>query len=332
MLTNHKIDGRGVGTHWLSLVVTISIFASGSASAQTATLPTPAIFEPGVISGPASDGAPTFSPDGRTLYFERGNNTWNVILESHQQDGHWSKPEIASFSGPSSDQQPCLSPDGRYLIYESSRVKVANAERGTPAELVAHLWQVDKKDSGWSEPLELPATVNITNRVFKPSIAANGDLYFMSDEGSGGAAPKWRLYKAPYVKDKYEAAKPLSFSDGSFPDVDPAVAPDQSYIIFSSKGRREPADQEHLFIAFRQGATWGPVNPIRYEGDNWGGDDGEAQIGCDGKTLYFLSSRSQPIHRLRSRAEMLTDFARLETWDNSNNNVWTLPLEAYLKH
>ncbi len=318
-------------TRWLPLIVTVLLFANESASAQTPTLPAPAIFGPGVISGPASDGAPTFSPDGCTLYFERGNNTWNVILESHRDGDHWSKPEIASFSGPSSDQQPCLSPSGRYLIYESSRIKVANAERGTPVELVAHLWRVDKKDSGWSEPVELPATVNITNRVFKPSIADNNDLYFMSDEGSGGAAPKWRLYKAAYVKGQYEAAKPLSFSDGSFPDVDPAVAPDQSYIIFSSKGRREPADQEHLFIAFRQGAVWGAISPIHYEGDNWGGDDGEAQIGRDGKTLYFLSSRSQPIHRLRSRAEMLADFARLEAWDNSNNNVWTLPLEGYLK-
>ena len=27
---------------------------------------------------------------------------------------------------------------------------------------------------------------------------------------------------------------------------------------------------------------------------------------------------------------MLQDAARMEAWDNGNNNVWTLPLEPYL--
>ncbi len=303
----------------------------GTAHARLKKLPAPVIFEPGVISGPANDGAPTFSPDGRTLLFERSNSNSAVILESHLENGRWSRPEVASFSGPSSDQQPCFSPDGRHLVYASSRARPVSAEKGARLEIVTHLWRVDKTPSGWGEPVRLPDTVNISKRVFKPGIAANGDLYFMSDEGPGDGAPKWRLYRAAYADGKYGPAQPLSFSDGTFPDVDPGIAPDQSYIIFSSKGRRAPLDQEHLFIAFRQGATWGPVEPLRYEDDNWGSDDGEAQISPDGKTLYFTSSRSQPIHRSRSRAEMLEDAARMEAWDNGNNNVWTLPLEPYLR-
>ena len=300
-----------------------------AAHAQAPPLPAPAIFEPGVISGPANDGAPAFSPDGRTLYFEHSNASWDAILESHLDGGHWSKPALVPFSGPSSDQQPTFSPDGRFLVYASSHVKAADTAHGTPAELITHLWRVDKTVSGWSDPTELPAAVNITKRVFKPSLAANGNLYFMSDDGSGGATPKWRLFRAAFVNGAYEAAQPLSFSDGTFPDVDAFIAPDESYIIFSSKGRHAPDDQVHLFIAWRQGAAWGPVNPLGYEGDNWD-DDGEAQASPDGKTLYFTSRRSQPIHRSRNRTEMLADFARMESWDNGDNNVWTLPLEPYL--
>lgn len=33
----------------------------------------PAIFAPGVISGPAHDSAPTFTRDGNTVYFTRSN-------------------------------------------------------------------------------------------------------------------------------------------------------------------------------------------------------------------------------------------------------------------
>ena len=302
----------------------------GTQYARLKKLPAPVIFEPGVISGPANDGAPTFSPDGRMLYFERSNANSAVIMESRLENGRWSHPAVASFSGPSSDQQPCFSPDGRYLVYASSRARPVSAEKGARAELATHLWRVDKTPSGWSEPVRLPDAVNISKRVFKPSIAANGDLHFMSDEGPGDSVPKWRLYRAAYADGAYAPAQPLSFSDGTFPDVDPGIAPDQSYIIFSSKGRRAPLDQEHLFIAFRQGSTWGPVAPLRYDGDNSGSDDGEAQIGPDGKTLYFTSSRSQPFHRSRCRTEMLEDVARMEAWDNGNNNVWTLPLEPYL--
>ena len=36
--------------------------------AKDTALPVPEIFAPGIISGPANDGSPTFSPDGGTLF------------------------------------------------------------------------------------------------------------------------------------------------------------------------------------------------------------------------------------------------------------------------
>ncbi len=36
-----------------------------------------------MISGPANDGAPTFSPDGTTLFFTRSNsnsNVWSISI------------------------------------------------------------------------------------------------------------------------------------------------------------------------------------------------------------------------------------------------------------
>ena len=59
---------------------------------QTASLPTVQVFAPGVVSGPANDGSPTFSPDGKTLFFTRYAAHWSVILESHLVNGKWSEP------------------------------------------------------------------------------------------------------------------------------------------------------------------------------------------------------------------------------------------------
>jgi hypothetical protein len=76
----------------------------------------------------------------------------------------------------------------------------------------------------------------------------------------------------------------------------------------------------------RQAGKWGTPTPLRYHGDLSGSDDGEAQISPDRHTLYFTGGRLAPYDPLRSRPQMLRDLARMESWDNSNNNVWTTSL------
>ena len=297
--------------------------------ALAGTPPEPTIFGPGVISGPANDGAPTFTPDGKTLYFDRSNGRWTVIVESHHGKGGWSTPRIADFVDPgASDQQPALSPDGKTLVYVSVRL----TPPGSPTKVTGHLYRVVRTAKGWSAPQALPDTVNLSPRVFKPSLAANGDLYFMADARQEMTQPpKWRLYRSALRNGVYQAAEPLPFSDGTYSDVDPGVAPDQSHLIFSSAGRKPMDDgHEHLFITFRQGDGWGPVTPLRYDGDIQGQDDGEANIAPDGR-LYFTSGRQPAFDRKRTRAQMVADYRRMELWDNSNNNVWSLPLQPYLE-
>jgi len=279
-------------------------------------LPAPQIFAPGVISGPANDGAPTFTPDGKTLYFERGGGSWTFILTSRKTGDAWSAPEIAPFSGQWSDSQPALSPDGSRLVFQSSR----------PSMRESALWEVERRGAGWSDPVRLPATVNFTARVFKPSLAADGTLYFMAQPKSDAT---WRLYRCALVHGAYAAAEPLAFSDGAHGDVDPAIAPDQSFLIFSSSGRAAADDaHEHLYLVRRAGAGWGAIVPLRYDDDyaKNPADDGEANLSPDLHTLYFISGRTVHISPARTRAEAAADFARVNAWDNSNNNVWTLPL------
>ncbi len=305
----------------------VPLLAFVIATAATAAAPIPSIFEPGVISAGANDGAPTFAPDGKTLLFERTNSKFTAILESHLVNGHWQRPVLASFSGLSSDQQPSFSPDGRYLIYVSSR-----PAPGAPKDqrFLSHLYRVDRVRGGWSTPTELPPQVNFSARVFKPSIAANGDLYFMADTGPGGAA-KWRLFRASKTPDGYDQAEPLAFSGPDDGDVDPYIAPDQSFIIFSSNSRSELKDgHEHLFMARRQQTGWSAIRPLRYAGDDAGADDGEAQVSPDRRRLFFTSGRVMPVPRLRDHATALAAVARMDSWDNSNSNAWWLPMADYL--
>jgi hypothetical protein len=59
----------------------------------------PKLFAPGVISGPADDLSPAFSPDGNSLFFTRSNGSGSVILMSKFQGGRWTTPEVSTVFG-----------------------------------------------------------------------------------------------------------------------------------------------------------------------------------------------------------------------------------------
>src|SRR5450631_408361 len=194
----------------------------------------PQVFAPGVISGAAHDSAPAFTPDGRTVYFGRGNNASDFILVSHLVKAKWSEPVIAPFSGSWLDMEPAMAPDGTYLIFASNRPAspgkppIDGAINGKPQPgKGSNLWRVNRTQDGWGAPVRLPDNINSSNSTYAPSVAGNGDLYFMRPDGEKS---RFRLFKARFTSTEFETPTPLSFSDGQYTDVDPAVAPDQSFI------------------------------------------------------------------------------------------------------
>jgi Tol biopolymer transport system component len=300
--------------------------------ARDTTLPVPEVFAPGIISGPANDGSPTFSPDGGTLFFIRSSAHWSIILESHRLKGGWSEPKVASFSGEWSDSSPALSPDGSFLVFVSVRplaTDSAQPKQGR-SDMASHIWRVNRVGSGWSPPVELPDSVNSFQWIFRPSVAADGSIYFT-------AAVKGKelsLFRSQYQNGAYRNAEALSFSDGSVKDVDPEVAPDQSFLVFTSK-RPRPGDtsHEHLFIVYNQGGVWGSIVPIRYAGDDENGssEDNDPRFGADHRTVYFSSDRTLAVHFPRTHEQGGEDYQRLQTWDNSNSNIWVISLSPWLK-
>ena len=126
-----------------------------------------------------------------------------------------------------------------------------------------------------------------------------------------------------------QPAEKLSFSSPATMDVDPEIAPDQSFLVFASAGRRTKDDpKEHLYMVRDNHGTWGPVTPIRYDGDDANGSssDNEPSLNHAGDTLYFSSDRTLPPVLPRTMAQAQEDLKRIETWDNGNTNVWYIPM------
>ncbi|HVR25964.1 MAG TPA: hypothetical protein VMU26_21910 [Candidatus Polarisedimenticolia bacterium] len=183
--------------------------------------------------------------------------------------------------------------------------------------------------TGWSKPTRLPDTVNLVGQaIWKPCIAADGTIYFVSIEKGGK-----RLFSSPHKNGAYRQSQPLSLSDGTKVDVDPEIAPDGSFLVFCSAGRLAGDSKDHLFIVFREAEKWRAVVLIRYDGDDKNGysTNDEPHLGPDHRTLYFSSDRVIPAHFPRSPEQAHLDFNRLDSlgWFSGYANVWSIPLSTW---
>jgi Tol biopolymer transport system component len=314
-------------------LIAISVIALATGGADPVSTKAPTIFAPGVISGPAHDSAPAFTPDGQTVYFSRSSSAGGAILVSHLRNGRWSHPEIAAFSGEWSDIEPAMSPDGSFLIFVSNRP--ANST-GKPLDGFyngkaypgngGNLWRVDRIGAGWGKPARLPDSVNRSGSVFAPSVVRDGSVYFMEAMGERG---RFQLFRSQFLNGVWQPAQTVPFSDGSSTDVDPAVAPDESFAVFGSG--RAPAQSMDLFIVFRKDGAW--EQPIHLGTEvNSATSDAEARLSPDGKTLYFSSDRVVPITYPRTLTSARQDLKRMEEWNNGNYNIWEVSLSPWLNN
>jgi Tol biopolymer transport system component len=305
--------------------------AHAAATATAVTAVTPEVFAPDVVSGPAHDSAPAFSPDGRELYFTRSSSSVSTILVSRRLDRGWSEPEIAPFSGEWLEMEPAFAPDGSFLVYASNRPDdgggapidgffngVARPGKG------ARLWRVDRLPTGWSRPRLLPPAINDGHAVYAPSVARDGSLYFMKP----GADGRFQVFRAQAEASGFKPAVRQSFDVDGAASVDPAVAPDESFVVFSSN--RKPAHGMALFIALRTPAGWGCARPLAETAGN-GTSDAEARLSPDAKTLYFASDRTVGMAFPATRRQTAAALRRMHDWDDGNYNIWSVGLAPWLR-
>lgn len=243
---------------------------------------------------------PAFSPDGTSLFLTRidpsGDSATLAIVISTLRDGAWSAPTVAPFSGRWTDLTTVFSADGNEIIFASNRPA---KDGGAPIDGFwggkprpghgGNLWSVERQGAGWGAPVRLPDAVNGGTAIFSPALAADGTLYFMKPSG-----PKslFHLFIAKREDGVYRSSEPASFSnDPDHQDVDPTVAPDNSFVIFTSNRPPSRPGTAELFITFRHGDTWSAPEAMDSSIDP-NGDAIEARLSPDLKTLYYTSNKA----------------------------------------
>jgi outer membrane protein OmpA-like peptidoglycan-associated protein len=148
--------------------------------ATVAPLP-PSINVPGV-----NNGCITFSPDGRTMVFARGNTGKRKggddvdLYLSRFRNGTWTEPQIIS-GGVNTpdfwDSTPAFSPDGRTLYFASNR-------KGGYGGTDLYAAQIDSRGR-FSRVRNLGPEINTPGNEMFPYVAEDGKLYFASDGHPG---------------------------------------------------------------------------------------------------------------------------------------------------
>jgi hypothetical protein len=245
---------------------------------------TPEVFAPGIVCTEKNEGYLVFLDHGRVLVFDR----WlpqaeesNPYLMMEEREGRWTKPRPSNHTRNPYDPDLSITPDEKTLFFASNRSTDGKAE----AETGWDIWMTRWVDQGFSYSRRLEEPVSSEKRDAWASLAENGNLYFMSNRNGGYG--RWDIYRAEYNKGQYMNVQNIGLPVNSeVSDADPAIAPDESYLLFCSQ-RPDGYGELDLYITFRNlDGSWAVPQNIG-PSINTPFSDEKPYITSDGKYLFF---------------------------------------------
>jgi hypothetical protein len=275
-------------------------------------------FAPGILNSGLSTRDITLMPDDSEIYvglFLPGFRK-AMIIETHQEAGRWTAPEVAAFSRDPRWRclEPCISPDGQRFFFVSDRP--ADPGAGKPGPF--GIWVMDRAARGWSEPRRLPETVNGSSNAFYPTITREGALHFLREEGQGG----W-LMRSIWKNGAWTAAEKLPPPFNQDPrQANPRVDPDGRFILVPMMGRADSLGGADYYGYFRrEDGTWTDPVHLGPTVNSVAPDEFSINLSPDGKVVFFGSDRTLP--RLEGKPLRWADILAERTLPgNGQTSLW----------
>lgn len=237
-------------------------------------------FAPGIFQEEMHT-ATVFSPDGKEVYWRpMDEEASDEILFMRLEDSNWTSPQIVPFASRFFDSNdPCFSPDGEKLFFTSWRPVPWSAFWN----LKERIWVVERTESGWSRPKAVGPAVNSMDLHWQVSVSDNGSLYFTSDGD---------IYSSRFEGGAYQEPRKLGNGvNTTSREGLPWVAPDESYLLFSSNGHPDLVGDYDLFVSVRRmDGSWSEAVNLG-EGVNSRNQELYPVVSPEEEYLFFLSNR-----------------------------------------
>jgi dipeptidyl aminopeptidase/acylaminoacyl peptidase len=233
------------------------------------------IFAPGIISKENSHCRLVISPDEKEIFWNIADfNTWeSIIYCATYSNGKWSDPFIPSFATAGLTSNVVYSPDGKKLFFEY---------RDNTSSSFTFKY-VEKVDTGWSEQMSDGFLINTSSSFTSTGKVYYSDSYANTPWGGG-------VYSADYSETGFSNIQllPESINTTDIINYTPYIAPDESYLLFSSNRPVTGGidDNMHIYISFNDGGIWSTPQEIN-DAINFSGKATHPSISPDGKYLFF---------------------------------------------
>ncbi len=248
----------------------------------------PQVFAPGLISrADQHEFGSVFSEDGLALFYGVDLGGRSEIRQTVFTGGEWTPPRVLLGHSVYGFNDPFLSPQEDRLYFISNQPMDG---RGEPKDI--DIWYVVRQGTSWSAPINAGPEINSDRDEYYISFTAEGTLFFASNVAADAArSHDFDLYASRAVAQGFAPPERLrgAVNTPGY-EADVFVAPDASYLIFSS-ARREGLGRGDLYVSFRRDdGTWG-------EGRNMGAPiNTEGHELCpfvtrDGRYLFYTSNQ-----------------------------------------
>ncbi len=255
---------------------------------QTPPQLVPEIFAPGKISLPdRGEFASVFSADGTELIFGVSGDKSAEIRSTRLIGETWTEPRTIISHERYSFMDAALSPDETRLYFISNQPLDGTGEPKDP-----DLWYSVRTEDGWGPPQNAGPVLNSDRTEYYVTFTDEGTLYFTTNRAvAEGDEMNFDIHAAPMVDGEFQQPIPLSDSVNSEGyDGDVFVAPDESYLIFSS-GRPDGLGNGDLYVSFRMAS--GEWTEAKNMGPtiNTEGQDYCPFVTRDGRYLFYSRDR-----------------------------------------
>jgi outer membrane protein OmpA-like peptidoglycan-associated protein len=238
------------------------------------------------INSPTSEYYPSFTIDDSILVFtRRGEGIEEDFVESKLTPNGYSKAEIikGDINNQPSKGGINISQDGEWLLFAGN---FAGQGFGN-----FDLYMSYNTPNGWSEPVNLGASINTEFWESSPSLSPDKNALYFSSDRPGGYGGK-DLYVSYRVNGKWLPAENMGADINTAGDeLAPFIHADNQTLYYTSNGLPGYGGTDIYMIKKTGDKTWSKPENLGYP-INTTENEGSLFVAADGVTAYYASDRA----------------------------------------